>query len=256
MAKKPKVSAKETAFAESFLKYAGVKDPRANVYLILAVIAWMRQESGGLSRVIGNNPFNIRSSPFAIGYRQTRNGNGRFAIFKNLDAGARAAVALLKSDGKDGWRGYGLILRAAVRSAGNKEADKQGQAIDFLNAIALSKWDAAHYGTQHKVTSYTIVNGKKRPGSTKKVWYTGNAFTQHNHLVQVWAALTGATINFPAPKVKQEPPPQPPKPKPVQLEGRLYAFPIPEYIQPYEAFGWYEARRWVPAGPPGDPVVG
>jgi len=237
---KPKTSAAEVAFALSFLKYAGVKNAQSNVYLVLAVIAWMRQESGGLSRVIGNNPFNIRSSPFAIGYRRSiriRDGkkinNGKFAIFKNLDTGARAAVALLKSDGRDGYRGYGLILRAATRAVGASETDKQQQAKDFLNAIALSKWDSAHYGT--------------KPGMT------ADQFTASNHLISVWAALTGSPVIFPAPKVAPvAPAPAKAAPKAKQLDDKQYLHPIPDYLKPYEAFTFYESRRWVPTGPPGE----
>lgn len=225
-------TAAELSFALSFLKYTGVKDPRANAYLLLAIVAWLRQESGGLSHVIGNNPFNIRQSPYAIGYRKGRVGS--FAIFASLDAGARASVALLKSDGAHGWRGYGLILRAALRAAGS-EKDKQRQAIDFLNALALSKWDASHYGT--------------------KAGMSGDELTAANHLIRVWASLLGSKFVIPADPVKPGVPPKKPhpaKPKPIQQDDKVYITPIPVYIQPYAAFSFYEERHWVPDGPPGD----
>lgn len=229
---KAKTTKAEVNFALSFLKYAGVSAPHANAYLLIAVIAWLRQESGGLHRVIGNNPFNIRSSPFAVGYRKTKNGNGHFAIFKDLDAGARATVALLKSDGAHGWRGYGLILKAATRAVGKSDKDKQQQGLDFLNAIAMSKWDAAQYGT------------KKATNATE--------FTAMNHLVRVWSSLLGSPISIPQPQPKT---PKPPPPKPIQPDDKLWSTPVHEYIEPYAAFQSYEERKWTPTGPPGDPPV-
>lgn len=221
MAKKPKTNAREVSFALSFLKYAGVKFPERNAYLLLAVIAWLRQESGGIGRVIGNNPFNIRSSPYASGYRISRNGNGRFAIFKTLDAGARATVALLKSDGANGWRGYGRIMRSILHGGGSETADRD-QAIQFLTAIALSRWDAAHYGSMvgQDVGTY---DGTK------------------NHLIQVWMKLLGAPVIIPPPPVKPPKPVDPPQPRILDWHTPQY-----ERIEPYAAYRFIKDREEPP----------
>lgn len=205
-----KLTEKEVRFARSFLKYLGAN--QVNGYLLLAVIAWMRQESG--QTYLGNNPFNIRKSPFASGYRQTRNGNGKFAIFANLDVAAKATVAFLKANAKFG--NYGPIIAAARRATG-KDGGVQ-QALDFLTAIAISKWDSAHYGAAD--------------GDLGK-----------NHLIKVWATLTGTSIPkqwFVDPKPKPKPPPKPPFRQVVQR----YHYPVPtaDFIKPYAGKAFYEDR--------------
>ena len=82
---------KERRFAESFLRYMGA-DIR-NIYLVTAVIAWMRQESG--QTYLGNNPFNLRpggDEKFRSGVRKTKNGNGYFSVYPSLEAAARAGT--------------------------------------------------------------------------------------------------------------------------------------------------------------------
>lgn len=214
---KAKTSKAEVSFALSFLKYAGVRNPQGNAYLLLAVIAWLRQESGGLGRVIGNNPFNIRSSPFASGYRTSR-GNGKFAIFKSLDAGARATIALLKSDGANGWRGYGRIMRTLRMGTGGSAEQQRDQAIQFLTAVALSRWDAAHYGSMvgQDIGTY---DGRK------------------NHLIQVWSRLLGAPVILPAPKAAKPKVVEPPQP-------RITFYRQPQFarLEPYAAFRLLKER--------------
>lgn len=145
-------SLQEVQAAQAFLRQLGAN--WQSLTLIQGVVAWFRQESGSLSRVRGNNPFNIRDSSLAIGYRQTKH-NGHFAIFKTLADGFRAAARLLLGAGND-WRGYGLIVRAA----------RSGSVSDFLNAIAMSAWDVAHYGypqTNHLITTYNSITGLTLP---------------------------------------------------------------------------------------------
>ena len=77
-------SVAETKFAIAFLKKLGGNYQSS--LLIAGVIAWLRQESGGLNRVIGNNPFNIRNSNLAIGYRKSYRvvmKNGRRTVVSN-----------------------------------------------------------------------------------------------------------------------------------------------------------------------------
>lgn len=155
-------SLQEVRSAQAFLRTLGAD--WHNQDIVRGVIAWFHQESGSVSKVLGNNPFNIRNDPNAIGYRQTKH-NGRFAIFKTLEEGFQAAARLLLRGAKDKGdaRGYGLIVRAA----------KRGVILDFLTAIAISKWDAGHYG-------YT----PEHP--------------ENNHLIAAYNAITGLTMPIPA----------------------------------------------------------
>lgn len=194
MAKKAKISAAEVAFALSLLRYMGVKAPKTKPYLIVAVVTWLR-EKGGLSSI-------------------TRK-------FRSRDTAARMTVALLRADGTNGPRGFGLILRAARRAAGSSAKAQQRQAADFLNAIALSAWDETHFGT------------------------TGDAKTfdeSQSHLILRWQSLLGITFVIPGDQPKPVPQPKPrPKPK-VQRYFANTPYRI-EYIQPYAAFNFYEERH-------------
>lgn len=178
----------EVKAAQAFLKTIGAD--YKNQDLIRGVIAWFHQESGSIAKVLGNNPFNIRNDPNAIGYRQTK-GNGSFAIFATLEEGFQAAARLLLRgmlNDKDDYRGYGLIIKAARR----------GDILDFLTAIAISKWDAGHYG------------------------YTPD-HPENNHLIGAYNAITGLTM----------PVPKPPKPKPRQLPKRPRDIPAPFQPTPF-----------------------
>lgn len=187
----------ETRAAQAFLKTIGADVN--NKDLIRGVIAWFHQESGSIARVIGNNPFNIRNDPMQIGQRQTRNGNGKFAIFATLAIGFQAAARLLlrgMSD-KGDWRGYGLVVRAA----------RSGRILDFLQAIAMSKWDAAHYG-----------------------WSPEHP--DRNHLIGAYNAITGLTLSVPGTGKSGSPKPTP-KPKKRRLPARPRDIPAPFEPSPY-----------------------
>lgn len=201
----------EVKFAIAFVKY--LKGDWYNTFLLTAVVAWMRQESGGLSRVIGNNPFNIRpgmTSFLSNGVRRSRNGNGYFLTFASLERGAQAAAYLLMN----GSRAYGyyLAVNAARRMNGGQQV-----GLDFLTALALSSWDAAHYGAPD-----------------------GNP--QKNNLVRVWVSITGLKMPDPekdkpkAPK-KKKPRPVPPRPLPPPTPASLL------YIQPYDSRDFYRAKH-------------
>lgn len=196
-------SAAEVAAAQAFLRKLGA--PWQNNYLVVAVVAWMRQESGGLKSVLGNNPFNLRPgkdiAAYQSGVRKSRNGNGYFAVFATLEDGLIATAARLLKAGND-WRGYGLVVRAA----------RNGQAVDFLTAIALSAWDAAHYG-----------------------------LPEDNHLLRVYASFTGLQL----------PPPKPPKAKNRTSAPKVRAKPRTElkppvartYLDGFETRSFYDARH-------------
>lgn len=211
---KSKVTEAEVRFARSFLK--ALKGNESNGYLLLAVIAWMRSESG--QRYIGNNPFNLRPgndiAQWQIGIR--KGPVGYFAVFKNLEAGAAATAARLMKAGFD-YRGYGPAVAAARRGTGSDKGIQQ--AIDFLTAIAMSKWSSSHYGA----ADGNVVNNK---------------------LIKVWAGLTGTPIPKEWFKDTTKPPPPPkPKPPPFRQPRSLYhTIPRPDYLSPYGARSFYDAR--------------
>ena len=160
-------SEQEVIGAQSFLRAIGADATDNN--LAVAVVSWFRQESGSIDRVIGNNPFNIRpgvTSSMASGVRQTGS-IGSFLIFPDLATGFAAAATLLKALAPS--YGYGAVIKAA----------QSGDAVSFLAALALSSWDAAHYGVTWR--------GSSQGG-------TSNARTLANHLLGVYSSFTGLQL--------------------------------------------------------------
>lgn len=211
----------ESQAAVAFLKYLNRNYSKSinynDTYLILAVGAWLIQESGGIKNIIGNNPFNIRQSPFAIGYRTSKNGNGKFAIFASLSKGLEAAAYLLMHGGHGSGTkdvdayGYRLALNALKRG-GNQAAN------DFLAALARSSWDAAHYGTTDWMTAYD---------------------PKTNHLLRVYLSYGAAQVKDPHPK--------PAKPIPVLPRDFNYQVIVRNYTDPWAARDLYR-RRHAPVG--------
>jgi hypothetical protein len=216
-----KVKQFELRFAQLFLRALHANE--RNSYLILAVVAWLRSESG--TNYIGNNPLNLRpgadDARYRSGVRKTLNGNGYFSVYSSLEKAAKASANRILRAGND-YRGYGLIVRAAQRKAGTSTASEQGQAIDFLTALALSKWDAGHYGTGKNVRPETY-DGRK------------------NKLIKVWAGLTGQSFTLP------QDPPKPAKKKkkaiPRQPRATVHENIEYNYLKPYAAFQFYEERH-------------
>lgn len=203
-------TAKEVQAAQAFLRYVGA-DYHNNL-LILAVVSWFYQESGGLSRVIGNNPFNIRpgvASKLASGVRKSKNGNGYFLVFSDLDTGFKAAALVLKSLAPA--YGYGLVLAALRR----------GSAVDFLVALAMSSWDAGHYG----------VTGTDNPADPRQ-----------NHLLAVYASFTGLQLPTESNSNPDQPAPKP-RPQPKLPRALQPPPPIRQYISGFDARRFYDARH-------------
>jgi len=229
-----KAKAAEVGFAQAFLKQLG--GDYNNVYLITAVVAWMRQESGGLSKVIGNNPFNLRPGKdderFRSGTRKTRNGNGFFSVYSSLAKGAQAAANRLLSAGAD-YRGYAAIVAATRGNYSKVQADQALQARDFLKAIALSKWNASHYGAIR-------VTPTRTGDPTHKTW---TAYDENkNHLILLWRSFTG--LSFPPVK---NPAPEQPRNRPQPQKSLIMSLPRGNYIKPYAARTFFEQRHPVVA---------
>lgn len=214
-------SKSETTYALYFLQKLGAKT--TNAYLLTAVIAWLRKESGG--KIIGYNPFNVGTSKYALRYRTLKDGR-KVAVFGSIKSGAYAAADRLLRATVGGADGYRRIVTVARRGAGSTEQTKQTQALDFLMAVALSKWDANHYGL-----------GK---GASLDTYDAAN-----NALIKVWATISGVpAVTLPAEPVKptkaeldyekRKKRPRPPKPlEPPSMPGNIY------YIDPQEVLGFY-----------------
>jgi hypothetical protein len=230
-------TAAEVAFALNLLNNLHANS--GNVYLLLAVIAWMR--AGG--RVIGNNPLGLAPGPDDQRYRSGQRVTGRTTMirrsrgrnirvtvtayastYRNLAVAAMASAnRLLRA--QTGYNGYALIVRSAQRKAKETPTDQQQQGLDFLAAIALSNWDKNHYGTSGAGASYDVAR---------------------NRLVQIWASLLGHPVNLPVaatpPPASVAPPAQPAAPVPAEPD-RLNKVPRRDYIEPYAAQAFYEAKR-------------
>ena len=222
------VDAKTTRAIQAFLGYLhdhynkriNNRDPN----LIMAVAAWFIQESGGLSRVIGNNPFNIRVSPLQSGYRVSKNGNGRFAVFSSMAKGFEAAAFLLMHGGwgsgkkdQDAY-GYRLALNA-LKKGGNQGAN------DFLAALAMSKWDAAHYGSHNWTEAYQA---------------------KHNHLIRNYLTYGGVILDAPATD-------KPRKPIPPLAKDFNFKVAPNNFLDPWYALRLYQSRRRSGSVAPKDP---
>jgi len=200
----------ETTAIEAFLGYLHGHYSTAinsrDTYLIAAVGAWFRQESGSLSRVIGNNPFNIRSSPLQSGTRTTLH-NGHFAVFSSLSKGFEAAAYLL-IHGSASY-GYQLALNA-MKKGGNQAA------VDFLAAIAMSSWDAAHYGAANWAEAFD---------------------PKQNHILGLYLTIGGIQLQDPHPRVK-------PRKRPPVLPRPHFALPEQHaYVDPWVSAQFYRSRR-------------
>lgn len=232
-------TAAELTFAYRFLHYL-TKSATSNLYLLLAVVAWMRKESGG--RPIGNNFLNLRPGPddakFRSGIRLGR--VGHFSVYKSLDAAAHAAANRLLGASKTDYRGYYAIVRDAQRVP-KTEADKVTQALDFIGHIALSKWSSDHYGLGKKptVATYNIAHNSLFPIlQAFSQYYSGHKFV-----------LPKAAYTDPVkPKAKVA------KPKPAPHETRFQPPAPPSFIDPYGSFKFYEARRTPMVTMAGDPL--
>lgn len=228
----PKVKEFEVRFARAFLKYT--KANEHNTYLLLAVIAWLRSESG--TKYIGNNPLNLRPGNDIARYMSgTRKGPvGYFATFKNLDDAARATARRLEVVGS--WAGYKPILAAARRGTGQDGGVTQ--AVDFLMAIAMSKWSADHYGWSPAKEGYWKTRLLPN-GQTETIWVPPQPEGK-NKLLSVWSGLTGQSL----PKEWFTDPIKEEKKviKPQQPRALDHVLPPPNYLQPYGASRFYSAR--------------
>lgn len=223
MAKKPKITRREFLLARGFLN--GLKGNSQNTYLILAVVAWMRAMGKA------HDPYwksLSRLAPSLAGARLARH------------LAAKAASGKYKAE-------YKAII-SRLREQHAKGTAMANQAKDFILGIVKSHYDKKHYGYKpyvegHYVTTYEYVPGSSgNPIVEKTVWVPEQQGA--NPLYNAWAALTNSP-NIPdswwitvtkTTKTKVIPP------RPHQPRSLLHAQPQRDYIQPYQAQRWYDAK--------------
>lgn len=209
------IRAFEIRFALALLKYL-----RANVnnaYLIRAIVAWTRAESG--VNWEGNNPLRI--------------GHGQ--RFSSITAAAQATARKLIAGAQ-----YRPMLRR-IREAPQGDQQQGAQAYDFLMLLATSDWDARHYGMMRLAPA--------RPGQKKKWVFDPNG--QPSALLNVWNKLLDMPFTIPGDPIKPPKQPKPPRqPKVQELPTTLHH----EYIDPYQALHFYEARHEIIPPVPGSPL--
>lgn len=213
---KPKVTEREVRFARSFLKNIGGN--QANGYLLLAVIAWLRT---GLRM---HDKFMVTLKKYSA------NEAGR-----RLAAKLRARIKAHPIEYK------GLLKR--IHGAPKGDVGQYTQAKDFLMSLALSSWDKGHYGYQPAVPEH-IVRRELPNGSFETITVPAVAERPPKFLA-LFDSLLGVKIPdkwfvdtiqpaHTVTKVKKQPPSQP--------RSLLHAFPAPQYIMPYAARIFYDAK--------------
>lgn len=103
------------------------------------------------------------------------------------------------------------------------------QATDFLAQVALSSWDAKHYG---QITAGPYGG-----------WQIDRAHPEKNRILAVWYALTGMRIPDKWFVDGVQPPPPPPKPKFRQDLSSFATLPASERIDGYAAERFLAERR-------------
>jgi hypothetical protein len=218
---KSKISQREFLLARAFLK--GLNGNVQNTYLILAVTAWLR------AMTKAHDPYWKSLSRLSA-----------------AAAGARLA-AHLTAKSKAGK--YQSEYKALIRRARSKIATGQGmadQAHDFILSIEKSHYDKKHYGYVEAAEGHnkTVKDIDEDTGKVifRTVWvppvYGQNplydayaALTNHPNIPDKWWITTSKTV-----KVKVIPP------RPHQPRSLTHVLPQPNYIQPYQAQSFYEAK--------------
>lgn len=216
MAKKPFFSEREVRMARSFIKAIGAN--AKNGYLLLAVIAWQRAMS-----------------------------KSHDSFFKSLSkynafaAGAKLAAKLKAKAGMD-IKNYLGVLKSLRRKA-TTNASTIAQARDFLLAIQQSAWDKKKYGYKPYVAGHWETVTISLPPFRVTRWVPEQQ--EHDPLSVIWSKLTGhnipkayfndgTVVKTITPKPRREPARQP--------RSLVHVLEQPDYIQPYGASRFYDAR--------------
>jgi hypothetical protein len=218
----PKPQSFELTFAYRLLQALGGNT--TNMYLILAIVAWVRRESG--QKYIGNNPLNLRpgkdDAKWRSGIRQGR--VGKFSVYANLTDAAKATANRLLTVGA--FAGYKPII-LAMRRAATTAADQQKQAVDVLHYIAMSKWSSDHYGY----------------GKTPDPNMSETDMWAKNKIIALWQSLTnewGSKVTLPKDAPIQ---PKPNAPVPKQPRSLAHTIPTRDYLLGFQAYTFYVSRH-------------
>jgi len=220
--KQPKITRREFDIARSFI--SRLKGNVQNTYLILAVIAWLRAMNKAHDKY----------------WKSLSRLSGR-------EAGARLAQHLRNkaSAGK-----YAAEYKRVLTVVARKSATANGMAdvaASFILGITKSHYDSKHYGYVEAKDAETVwvpphvtINGFYVPGA----WEYHPAVAGKNPLFDAYAALTNKP-NIPdkwwitvtkTTKTKVIPP------RPHQPRSLMHVLPQPDYIQPYAAANFYDAK--------------
>lgn len=209
-------SEREVRLARSFIKAIGGN--QTNGYLLLAVIAWQR------AMTKSHETFWKSLSK----YTPVRAGQ--------LLANRLARKATLLPGQYKG-------LFQALRRSAKTQSGQVMQARDFMLIIQKSNWNKDHYGYKPYKAGYWLTRELPN-GKTETIWVAEQQ--EYDPLAIIWSKLTGHNI----PKAyfvdgtTTSTPVQPkaPKPRPQQPRSLLHVQPEPNYLQPYAARHFYEAR--------------
>jgi hypothetical protein len=213
---KPQVTEREVRFARSFLKNIGGN--QTSGYLLMAVIAWLRT---GLKM---HDKFMVTLKHYSAVEAGRR-------LAQKLRARIKAAPIAYK----------GLLKR--IHGTPKGDVEQYNQARDFLEILANSTWDPGHYGYKPYVPEHTV--RRELPNGSFETIVVPAQPEVPAKFIKLYDALLGVKIPdkwfvdtvSPAKTVttvKKQPPSQP--------RSLLHAFPAPNYIMPYAARIFYEAK--------------
>lgn len=211
------VGRQETIAIQGFLRYLQSNYSRKinpnDALLIAAISAVVRVESGSFAGIKYNNPFNLKSDPtseikIVDGKRRVVTRPGKLLRFETLAAGFRAMAKLLIRSPK------ASLLRVALNAL---KRGGNGGAVDFLAALAMSSFDAAHYGATDWLQAYD---------------------PQENLVYAAYLQTGSVQLKDPYTRVEKPPPPPPPLPRDFN-----YKVVVREYLDPYAAGRRYASRN-------------
>jgi hypothetical protein len=210
-------SEREVRLARSFIK--AIHGNEKNGYLLLAVIAWQRAMTKS------------HDSFWKTLTKYTAFRAGQLLAAKLL---ARSRIAPNQYKG----------LLATLKRAPGAQAGQVTQARDFMLVIEQSSWDKDHYGYKPYAEGHwqdVISYGPHGAYQVHTVWVPEQQ--EVDPLAIIWSKLTGHNIpkqyfidkvTMATPKPRPEPPRQP--------RSLVHVLPQPDYIGPYSARSFYEAR--------------
>jgi hypothetical protein len=219
--KKPKITKREFLLARAFLK--GLHGNVQNTYLLLAVVAWLRA-------------MNKAHDPYWKS----------LARYSAASAGQRLANKLLSKASKGQYKNEYKAVVTRLRGKFSKSNAMASQAADFILGMENTHWDKNHYGyVAHKDGHYIKVKDYDDSGVVwHNVWVPETP--AKNPLWDAYAALTNSpnipnswwvtTTKQTVTQTKVIPP------RPHQPRSLMHVLPRPEYIQPYAATNFYDAK--------------